>query len=72
MKPRIFPGGRLFRSAVGKETHRALFQNHPTTMWIHDPVNSEFLDLKSAAAGEYGYTHEELIKMEASIFSERM
>ncbi len=45
------------------EEHRALFENNPFPVWVYDSLTLRFLAVNEATVCEYGYTHEEFLRM---------
>jgi diguanylate cyclase (GGDEF)-like protein/PAS domain S-box-containing protein len=50
-------------SRLAEEQYQALFQNSPVPTFVCDTRKWRFLEANEAAAREYGYTREELLKM---------
>lgn len=47
---------------VSEGTYRALFDSHPTPMWVFDRETLRFLDVNEAAIRHYGYTRGEFLE----------
>jgi diguanylate cyclase (GGDEF)-like protein/PAS domain S-box-containing protein len=45
------------------EEHRTLFENNPFPVWVYDSYTLRFLAVNEAAAIEYGYSRDELLRM---------
>jgi diguanylate cyclase (GGDEF)-like protein/PAS domain S-box-containing protein len=41
---------------------RAIFQEHPSAMWVYDPRTLRFLDVNDAAVALYGYSRAEFLE----------
>ena len=52
-----------FQSPFSETDFRLLFTNHPTPMWLYDPLSLKFLLLNDAAFAFYGYTDEQMSTM---------
>ena len=48
---------------LSEEKYRELFMNNPQPMWVYDLETLAFLMVNDAAVHQYGYTHEEFLKM---------
>jgi PAS domain S-box-containing protein len=56
--------GRLEDSLrESEERYRLLFESNPHPMWVYDTETLRFLTVNAAAVREYGYSHEEFMRM---------
>src|ERR1700681_2895136 len=44
-------------------TYRLLFENNPQPMWVYDVESLVFLAVNLAAVEQYGYSHNEFLRM---------
>ena len=52
--------------AEREENFRLLFESNPIPMWVHDVDTLEFLAVNKAMVEKYGWTEEELLRMDAT------
>ena len=46
-----------------EDSYRALFERHPSPMWLNDLETLRFLTVNEAAIASYGYSREEFLSM---------
>ncbi len=46
-----------------EESFKLLFENNPVSMWVYDRKTQSFLAVNDAAVAQYGYGHEEFLKL---------
>ena len=46
-----------------EERYRLIFDHSPLPMWIYEPETLRFLEVNQAAVDQYGYSHDEFLRM---------
>ena len=53
----------MTEQASPDDFYKLLFEHNPQPMWVYDVETLQFLTVNHAATAQYGYSHEEFLRM---------